>query len=138
MTTKIELVKRGPFRFEASNEQGNSAFMDAAVEAGGEGKGVRPMEMLLMGLAGCTSYDVLSILQKQRQHLEDLSISIEAERATEFPKVYTEIKLIYKAKGNINLEKLEKAVQLSMDKYCSASAMLGKTSKITFECVLSQ
>jgi putative redox protein len=95
--------------------------------------GNSPMELVLIGLCGCTGYDVVSILQKKREPLASLEVSAEAERATEPPKVYTQIKLLYRVGGKVSRKAVEDAVRLSKEKYCSVSAMLAKTAKITAE-----
>jgi putative redox protein len=91
------------------------------------------MELVLIGLCGCTGYDVVSILQKKREPFTSLEVRSEAERAKDPPSVYTEIKLIYRVGGNVSHKAVEDAVRLSKEKYCSVSAMLEKTAKITTE-----
>lgn len=108
--------------------------MDAAESVGGTDAGSRPVELILMGLAGCTSMDVLSILQKKRIPLEDFEVQVEAERAEEHPKVFTRIALKFIFYGkNISEEAVKRAIELSETKYCSVSAMLSKTAAITVE-----
>jgi putative redox protein len=91
-----------------------------------------PMELVLIGLCGCTATDVVSILQKKREPFTALEVRAEAEQAAEPPKFYTSIKLVYRVQGNVSKKAMEDAVNLSKDKYCSVSAMLEKTAKITF------
>ena len=111
---------------------GHSLVMDGAPDAGGQDLGVRPMEMLLLGLGGCTAFDVVSILQKSRQQIIDCEVEIEAERATEVPKVFTRIHLHFIVSGRgLDETKVSRAVSLSADKYCSASRMLEQTAPIT-------
>src|SRR5437870_1233290 len=98
---------------------------------GDKAAGNSPMELVLIGLCGCTGYDVVSILQKKREPFTSLEVRAEAERATEPPSVYTEIKLIYRVGGKVSHKAVEDAVRLSKEKYCSVSAMLQKTAKIT-------
>ena len=118
--------------FVGESGSGHSVVMDGAPEAGGRDLGVRPMEMLLLGLGGCAAFDVVSILQKSRQDLVDCEVLIESERSEEIPKVFTRIHMLFVVSGrNLKEAKVEKAVSLSADKYCSASEMLGKTAKIT-------
>jgi len=93
--------------------------------------GPRPMELLLVGLAGCTAMDVVSILQKQRQPLTGLQVRVTAERAKEHPRVYTAIHLEYVVTGGVTAQKVERAIALSQDRYCSAAAMLGQVARIT-------
>jgi putative redox protein len=108
--------------------------MDGAPEVGGRNLGIRPMEMLLLGLGGCASFDVVLILQKSRQAISDCEVLIEAERALEDPKVFTRINLHFIVKGkNLSADKVERAIKLSAEKYCSASMMLGKTADITHD-----
>jgi putative redox protein len=92
-----------------------------------------PMELVLIGLCGCTGYDVASIMTKKREPFTSLEVRAEAERAAEPPTVYTQIKLIYTVGGKVSPKAMEDAVRLSKEKYCSVSAMLEKTAKITFE-----
>jgi putative redox protein len=118
---------------KAVNEEGNYIEMDGSPEIGGEGKGPRPMQVLLMSLAGCSSMDVLSILKKMREPLEDYSVEIEGEREPEAVlAVFTKIHVHYILKGNLKEENVAKAIKLSMEKYCSVSKMLEKTAEITY------
>ncbi|HTH96768.1 MAG TPA: OsmC family protein [Stellaceae bacterium] len=111
---------------------GHAVVMDGAPDAGGRNAGVRPMEMLLMGLAGCSAFDVVHILEKGRVAVTGCVVSVEAERAEADPKVFTRINLHFKVSGkNLVHDKVERAVQLSADKYCSASIMLGKTAEMS-------
>ncbi len=126
--------------FVGESGSGHSVVMDGAQEAGGRNLGVRPMEMLLLGLGGCSSFDVVMILQKSRQAISDCEVLLEAERANEDPKVFTRIHMHFIVKGhNLSTDKVERAVKLSAEKYCSASMMLGKTAEIThsFEVIES-
>jgi putative redox protein len=120
--------------FVGESGSGHSVVMDGAPEAGGRNLGIRPMEMLLLGLGGCTAFDVVSILQKSRQQIVDCEVEIEAERATEVPKVFTGIHVHFIVSGkDLDPAKVERAVNLSADKYCSASRMLEKAAKITHD-----
>jgi putative redox protein len=106
--------------------------MDTTPEIGGTDSGPRPVELLLMALGGCTSMDVISILKKMRVPLDEYECHVEAERATEHPKVFTKIKIKYLFYGKeISRQSVERAIQLSESKYCSVSAMLGKTAEIS-------
>jgi putative redox protein len=106
--------------------------MDGAPDAGGRNLGVRPMEMVLLGLGGCSAFDVVMILKRGRQMIEDCVVELQAERAETDPKVFTKINLHYVISGQaLERNKVERAVQLSTEKYCSASAMLAKTAAIT-------
>lgn len=131
---KISLRRVQGAHFEARNEAGQVAMLDGPPSLGGQGAGVRPMEMVLMGLAGCSALDVLLIMQKQRQPLRDLDVFVEARRADAVPAVFTEIEVTFEATGEIDPTKLERAVQLSMEKYCSVAKMLERTARITHRC----
>lgn len=125
--------------FVGESGSGHSVVMDGAPEFGGRNLGFRPMEMLLLGLGGCTAFDVIMILQKSRQNINDCEVYIEAERSENIPKVFTRIHIHFVISGKgLDTNRVEKAVNLSADKYCSASEMLGKTAEIThdFEIVL--
>jgi putative redox protein len=115
-------------RFDGIASSGHSIIVDGDKAAGNS-----PMELVLIGLCGCTSYDVVSILQKKREPLISLEVRARAERAADPPNVYTDIKLIYRVGGKVSRKAVEDAVHLSKDKYCSVSAMLAKTAKITSE-----
>jgi putative redox protein len=124
--------------FVGESGSGHAVVMDGAPESGGRNIGVRPMEMLLLGLGGCTAFDIVMILERMREKVTGLDIALEAERAGEDPKVFTHVKLIYKITGrNLKPANVERAVNLSAEKYCSASAMFAKTAKIehSFEVI---
>ena len=104
-----------------------------AVDAGAEKTACSPVELVLIGLCACTASDVVGILRKKREPFTSLEVRAVAERAETFPKVYTEIRLIYRVGGNITQKAMEDAVRLSKEKYCSVSAMLEKTARIEFE-----
>ena len=113
---------------------GHAIVMDGPPELGGRNLGVRPMEMLLLGLGGCSSFDVVLILQKSKQQVTDCEVLIEAERAEQDPKVFTRMHLHFMVKGHqLSADKVERAIRLSAEKYCSASIMLGKTAEITHD-----
>ena len=129
---RIILNWKGNFRFEAKNEKGLPINFDALAKYGGEETAPTPMETVLASLAGCTSFDVINILKKKRQNITSYSVETEAERRDEPPEVFTKIHINYIVKGrNISKEAVEKAIQLSNDKYCSVGAMLKKTAEIT-------
>ncbi len=115
-------------RFNGIADSGHSIVVDGDKAAGNS-----PMELVLIGLCGCTGYDVVSILQKKREPFTSLEVRAEAERAVGPPSVYTEIKLIYRVGGKVSRKAVQDAVRLSKEKYCSVSAMLEKTAKITAE-----
>lgn len=124
-------------KFIATNAMGNQAVIEGPPDLGGKNEGVRPMEIILMGLAGCSSLDVLHILQKGKAEVTFLEAEVKGERANAVPAVFTDIHLHFKAKGSFSVEKLERAIALSMEKYCSVSKMLEPTVKIStsFELV---
>ena len=129
---KMTLEWKGNFRFEAKNPNGLTVNFDAPKKYGGEETAPTPMETVLASLAGCTSFDVVSILKKKRQKISSYSVETEAERREEPPEVFTKIHIKYIIKGeNISKEAVERAIQLSYDKYCSVGTMLKKTAEIT-------
>ena len=116
------------------SDSGHTITMDGPPEVGGGNLGVRPMEMLLLGVAGCTMIDVVTTLKKMRQDLSHCETKINAERATDHPKVFTDIHIQFILKGqNLDEKKVDKAITLSAEKYCSASIMLGETATITHD-----
>ena len=116
------------------SDSGHTITMDGPPEIGGDNLGVRPMEMLLLGVAGCTMIDVVTTLKKMRQDLSYFQTEINAERANDHPKVFTDIHIQFVIKGKeLDSKKVEKAITLSAEKYCSASIMLGKTATITHD-----
>ena len=119
---------------EAKNEDGNSIQMDSAPDIGGEGKGMRPMQLLLAAVGGCSAIDVILILKKQKQIIEDFEVEIEGEREKiEDYSLFRDICLHFKFKGQVDKDKAERAVKLSVDKYCSVSKTLEPTAKISFK-----
>lgn len=123
--------------FVGQSGSGHAVVMDGPPDAGGQNLGPRPMEMLLLGLGGCASFDVVDILEKMRQPISGCETVLSAERAEEAPKVFTKIHLHFVIRGEVDSAKAERAVKLSAEKYCSASIMLGKTAEMThsFEIV---
>ncbi len=120
--------------FMGESETGHAVILDGAPEAGGRNIGMRPMEMLLIGMGGCTSFDVVTILKKSRQDISNCVAEIDATRADEVPKVFTKIHVHFVVTGkNLNPTQVERAVKLSAEKYCSASIMLGKSVEITHD-----
>lgn len=118
--------------FIAETGSGHLVAMDGAPEAGGHNLAPRPLELLLAGVGGCTSFDVISILKKGRHPVLDCAVRITAERATEDPKVFTRMHLHFVVTGRaLKAEAVERAIKLSAEKYCSASIMLGKTAEIS-------
>ena len=120
--------------FLATSGSGHAVLMDGPPEGGGENRGPRPMEMLLMGTGGCAAFDVVLILRKSRQNVSNCEVEIEAERAPQEPKVFTRLHLHFILTGkNLNPSQVERAIRLSAEKYCSASIMLGKTAVLTHD-----
>ena len=125
-------------QFVAETGSGHAFVLDGAPEYGGRNTGARPMELLLAGAAACTAFDIVGMLKKSRQPVTGVRVEAEAERADTEPKVFTTIKLTYHVRGKgVDRTAVERAVKLSKEKYCSATAMLGKTAEITTEIVLS-
>lgn len=117
----------GERQFLAESGSGHTVVLDGPPEHGGRNIGIRPMEMLLLGLGGCSNFDVINILEKSRQAVEDCEVFLEAERASEEPKVFTKIHLHFVVKGrNLKEAQVKRAIDLSAEKYCSASIMLGR------------
>jgi len=135
---EIELnLLNNAYHFEAKNESGNAVNIDASPAIGGLGLGSRPMELLIMGLGGCSGIDVLSILRKQKIEPSGFRISISAEREKDAtPSLFTDIHVKFIFKGPLDAAKAQRAIDLSMDKYCSVAKTLEKTAKITSELVI--
>ena len=128
--TKIKAVWQGGIAFKGSNEAGQSVFMDSPIAEGGP-KGPSPMQLFLMGLAGCTAMDVISILQKKRQEVVGFEVNVVGDRAPDHPKYYTDIELEFVVRGrNLSPKAVERAIELSESKYCSASASLKPKASI--------
>ena len=124
--------------FVGESGSGHAVVMDGAPESGGRNIGVRPMEMMLLGLGGCTAFDVVMILERMREKVTGLDVALEAERAGQDPKVFTRVKLVYRVKGRgLKPANVERAVKLSEEKYCSATAMFAKSAVIehSFEII---
>ena len=120
--------------FEGVAGSGHRVTMDVAPEVGGRNLGLRPMEMVLLGLGGCTAIDVLHMLRKGRQPITDMRVELDAERADDVPKVFTRIHLHFVLTGaGLDPHKIERAINLSASKYCSASMMLNKTAEMTHD-----
>ncbi len=120
--------------FVGESDSGHAVVMDGAPEAGGRNIGMRPMELLLIGMGGCSSFDVVTILKKSRQLITDCVAELTAERAETIPKVFSKIHVHYVVTGKgLSPNQVERAINLSVEKYCSASLMLGKTAEITHD-----
>jgi putative redox protein len=131
---KTQVRWTGGVSFAGATETGHQVPMDGSPEFGGQNKGPRPMELLLVGMGGCTAFDVVLILKKGRQDITDCVAEIEAERAATDPKVFTKIHVHFKVSGRkLDPKRVENAIHLSAEKYCSASIMLAKTATITHD-----
>jgi putative redox protein len=120
--------------FAGQSESGHTVVMDGPPDAGGKNLGVRPMEMLLLGMGGCTAFDVVHILKKSRQPVTDCVAEIDADRAETDPKIFTRIHVHFIISGKgLDPKRVEQAVTLSAEKYCSASIMLGKVAEVTHD-----
>jgi putative redox protein len=136
--TNISAKLKGNMSFEM-DINGHTVITDAPVGDGGNDFGPSPKALLLAGLIGCSGIDVMSITKKMKLKFDDVNIDIEAEVREQDPKIYNYIKIIYRFKGkNISYDKVEKAVKLSMEKYCGVSAMLEKAVPITYEVVVEE
>ena len=137
MQSRVKLVEGMTFMAESGS--GHAMVLDASPDIGGRNLGPRPMELLLMGLGGCTSIDVMLILRKSREQVTDCVVELDAERAPTDPKVFTRIHMHFIIRGrNIKAAMVESAIKLSHNKYCSASIMLGKTAEITHDYEIVQ
>jgi putative redox protein len=131
---KATIKWTGEIGFAGKAESGHTIRMDGAPEAGGQNKGSRPMEVVLIGMGGCTAFDVVHILRKSRQEITDCVAELEAQRAETDPKVFTHIHIHFIVTGkDLDPKKIQHAIELSATKYCSASIMLAKTAKITHD-----
>jgi putative redox protein len=131
---KTTVTWAGEASFQAQSESGHTLIMDGPPDHGGRNLGPRPMELVLMGMGGCTAFDVVHILRKARQDVTDCVAHIDAERAPTDPKVFTRIHVHFVVTGRkLNPAQVERAIHLSAEKYCSASIMLGKTATITHD-----
>ena len=132
MKARVKWVEEATFLGESAS--GHAVVMDGPPESGGRDLGIRPMEMILLGMGGCTAFDVVMILKKARQPVTDCVVEMEAERATSEPKVFTRIHVHFVVTGNgLSDKQVARAVELSAEKYCSASIMLGKAVDITHD-----
>lgn len=136
--TKLSGKLKGNMAFEM-DLNGHKLITDGAQEIGGQNLGYRPKALLLAGLIGCTGIDVMMITKKMQIEFEDVNIEVETDTTEEDPKVYKYIKMFYKFKGkNLPFDKVKRAVDLSMEKYCGVSAMLSKAAPITYEVIIEE
>ncbi|WP_461787801.1 OsmC family protein [Pedobacter sp.] len=136
---EINLIRKsGKFNFEATNSGGFSVEIDANPAIGGTGKGFRPMETLLVGLGGCSGIDMVNILTKQKEDLKDIKINIKAtRREDETPAIFENIDIQFNLFGDLSVAKVERALQMTFDKYCSVSNILGRSATIKFTYTIS-
>lgn len=138
MECKIKWAGEG-VSFSAETSSGHAMIMDGAPEAGGNNLGPRPMELLLAGTGGCTAFDVVTILKKGRHDVRGCEVTLSAERAETDPKVFTRIHFHFAITGiGLKPEVITRAIELSKEKYCSASIMLGKTAEITYDYKITE
>jgi len=132
MKARVKWVEEATFIGESAS--GHAVVMDGPPESGGRNLGIRPMEMLLLGMGGCTAFDVVMILKKARQAVSDCVVELESERADSEPRVFTRIHVHFVVTGSgLSDKQVARAVELSAEKYCSASIMLGKSVDITHD-----
>mgnify|MGYP000428982883 FL=1 len=132
MKARIKWVE--DLQFLGESGTGHTIVMDGPEDLGGHGTGMRPMELLLLGMGGCTSFDMIQMLKKGRQDVRDCVVEIDSERSEEIPKVFTKINVHYKVTGkDLKEAQVKRAVELSTQKYCSASIMLGETAEISHD-----
>ncbi|HYF69363.1 MAG TPA: OsmC family protein [Ohtaekwangia sp.] len=131
---KIELNRlNDAYLMEGVNEQGNKVQMDASPEIGGGNNGMRPMQMLLAAMGGCSSFDLINILKKQRQDLKDIKVTVTGEREKDvMPSLYTAVHAHFRLYGNLDHDKVEKALVLAVEKYCSVAKTLEAKAKVTY------
>lgn len=139
METTVQWNHHNGMLFVASTGSGHVVTMDGAPEGGGHNRAPRPMELLLAGTGGCAAYDVVLILKRGRHEVQDCQVHIQGERADTEPKVFTRIHFEFVVRGrNLSQQAVERAVKLSHEKYCSASAMLGKTAKLSYHVTIEE
>ena len=135
MKSRIRWIEQASFVAESGS--GHAVVIDGAPEHGGRNLGIRPMEAVLMGLGACTAFDVVSILKKSRQEIADCVVELEADRADEVPKVFTRIRMVYRVSGTrLDPSRVHRAVTLSAEKYCSATAMLRDRVEISHKVII--
>jgi len=137
---EINLVRKNDkFNFEAESSSGQKVELDANPAIGGEGKGFRPMEMLLVGLGGCSGIDMVNVLTKQKEPLENIKINIKATRKEEeTPAIFDVINIHFDLQGTLNVQKVERALALTFEKYCSVSNILGRSATINFSYAIQE
>ncbi|MGB3852607.1 MAG: OsmC family protein [Tunicatimonas sp.] len=138
MQIKVQRIDQD-FRMEAANEAGHTVVLDAASAVGGHEAGMRPMQLLLAGIGSCSAIDIISILRKQRQPLEDIKVTVDGEREVDkVPSLFTKIHLHYDLFGNLNEQKVKRAVELSVEQYCSVAKMVEKVAEISYSYTIAR
>lgn len=138
VSRKADVVWTGGLTFDTAPGSGHKITIDGPPEMGGEDAGARPKELVLIGLGGCSAMDVISILNKMRQSVEGFSVEVTAEEEEEPPKGFSKIHMVYRLTGEgVDPKRVQRAVELSQNKYCGVSYMLGKTAEITWEIHLN-
>lgn len=130
------LNENEPFHLQGSNDFGNTVEVDGAPDIGGANKGMRPMELLLTSVGTCTAMDVIHMMRKQRQEMRDLKISVKGNRLDTHPKIFTDIHIHFDLFGPLDPAKVEKAVSSSVEKYCTATRMVEKVAKVTYDYLI--
>lgn len=132
-------IKRtgGAFGMQAETENGHKVLMDTSAANGGNGSGASPMQLVLVAAGGCSTIDIIDILKKQREPLEDINVEVTGTRAESVPKVFTSIHLDYALTGSIDPQKAVRAIKLSIEKYCSVLLMLEKAAEISWSATLN-
>jgi putative redox protein len=139
MSTSAKITWTDGMQFVGEAGSGHAIVLDGRESVGGRNTGLRPMELLLVGLAGCTAMDIVHILRRKRQDVTDLQVNVEAERAGEHPRVFTTIELRYVVSGrDLSPKAVKDSIALSQEKYCSASAMLGAMAEVSYSFEIVQ
>lgn len=132
MLIKLKRIE-GDFKMEATNEDGRTVITDASEKIGGTNEAMRPMQLVLVGLGSCSSIDVIHLLKKQREPLEDIQITVDGDRDPDkVPSLFTKINVHYVLKGALDDKKVKRAIELSMEKYCSVAMIVQETAEITW------
>ena len=127
------LTQEEPFHLRASNDLGNTVDIDGAPDIGGNNQGMSPMQLLLTSMGTCSAMDIIYLLRKQRQDLRDIKISVKGDRVDAHPRIFTQVHLHFDLYGTLDTPKVERAVSLSVEKYCTAIRMVEKVAKVTYD-----
>lgn len=129
-SVQVDVKWQGKTQFAGTGETGHTILMEAGPDAGGEGAGTKPTELVLMAVAGCSGIDIINILTKMREKVEDFTITVDGDRRDEPPQRFTAIRVTYRLRGEVKPASVERAIRLSLDKYCSVANSI--TASITF------